>query len=136
MWWHKGREFTQEDADGWTGFVYLITNLETGKKYVGKKRLVRSRKIRATKKKRAHRTRTTSDWDTYWSSSDDVRSDVDTLGEDKFFREILHLCSSLGEMSYLELKEQIDRKVLLREDYYNSYIGARIHRNHLRSNAK
>ena len=53
-------------------------------------------------------------------------------GGDIFEREILHLCTKLGELSYLEMLEQVQREVLLRDDYYNGIIQCRIHRNHVK----
>ena len=108
-------------------FVYLITNNTNDKKYVGKKLA----KFKTTKpplkgKKNKRRGYKESDWKTYWGSSDNLKEDVDALGEDKFTREILHFCSSRGISSYLEAKEQFDREVLLTDDYYNGIINVRI----------
>ena len=109
------------------GFVYLITNTTNDKKYIGKKLA----KFKTTKpplkgrknKRRGHKE---SDWKTYWGSSDLLQEDVAKLGEDKFTREIIHFCESRGVMSYLEAKEQFDREVLLKDDYYNGIINVRI----------
>lgn len=132
MWYYKNKIY--EFDDNWLGFVYLITNLTNNKKYIGKKKFIKSLKKRPTKKcKRPKRIVQESDWMDYYGSSDELNRDVEFLGKDKFKREILHLCQSLGEMSYLEMKEQIDNNVLFRDDYYNSYIGGRIHRKHLKS---
>ena len=108
-------------------FVYLITNNTNDKKYVGKKLA----KFKTTKpplkgKKNKRRGYKESDWKTYWGSSDNLKEDVEALGEDKFTREILHFCSSRGISSYLEAKEQFDREVLLRDDYYNGIINVRV----------
>jgi hypothetical protein len=57
---------------------------------------------------------------------------VRVLGERKFRREVLLLCRSKAEMNYCELKAQMDRDVLLwPERFYNSFVGTRIHRDHL-----
>lgn len=131
-WIYHNTPFDPNVADeNIVGFVYLVTCLETGKKYIGKKRLFRSLKKRATKTKRARRVQVASNWATYYGSCAELLQDVETMGEENFKREVLHLCGSLGEMSYLEIKEQIDNQVLFREDYYNNYIGCRIHRKHL-----
>jgi hypothetical protein len=68
----------------------------------------------------------------YYGSSDEVKALVETLGASNFHREILHLCMSKGEMSYLEAKEQFDRDVLLSSEYYNGIINCKIHRNHVK----
>ena len=40
--------------------------------------------------------------------------------------EILYYCPSRGVASYLEAKEQFERKVLEVDDYYNGIINVRI----------
>ena len=72
-----------------------------------------------------------SDWRDYFGSSEELKSLVESNGGDKYHREILHLCKSKGAMSYLELKEQVERDVLFRDDYYNEFIGAKIHSKHV-----
>lgn len=130
-WIHNGKEITRiEDFDGAIGFVYLIENLETSRKYVGKK-ILHFTKARQVNKKRK-RYKEESDWKTYYGSSDDLLRDLEILGPEKFSRVILHLCHSKAEMSYLELAEQISREALLREDYYNSWISARVRTSHLK----
>jgi hypothetical protein len=48
------------------------------------------------------------------------------LGKDKFTREIIHYCPSRGILSYLEAREQFDRKVLETDEYYNGIIQVRV----------
>ena len=134
MWLYKGEEFTSEMIGDYVGFVYVITDKSNNKKYVGKKTLVSKRKLPPLKGKTRRRTKIVeSDWQKYYGSSDEVKSLVEELGSDNFEREILHLCKSKGEMSYLELKEQMDREVLLNDEYYNGIIQVKIHRNHVQS---
>jgi len=112
------------------GYVYLITNTVTGRKYIGKKLFwFRKTKVLKGKKKRI---KVESDWRDYWSSSDEVKKDVDTLGTDKFIREILHICPNKGSCNYLEAREQMDRRVLETENYYNGQIQCRVHRTHIK----
>lgn len=132
-WYFNEKEFNVEDIEeGVVGFVYLIQNLETGRKYIGKKKFIRSFKSRATKKKKAKRMKEISNWEQYYGSSAELIRDVEALGKEKFHRKILYLCASLAEMSFWEIKEQIDNNVLFREDFYNRYIGCRINVNHLK----
>ena len=112
------------------GYVYLITNTVTGRKYIGKK-LFWFRKTKQVKGKKK-RIKVESDWRDYWSSSDEVKKDVETLGDDKFTREILHICPNKGSCNYLEAREQMDRRVLETEDYYNGQIQCRVHRTHIK----
>ena len=110
------------------GFVYLITNITTGRMYVGKKlaRFKRSRPpLKGKKNKRRHTVE--SDWQDYYGSSDLLTEDVDKLGKEKFTRKILHLCKSKGECNYIEAKEQFARGVLESDDYYNGHIRVRVH---------
>ncbi len=67
-----------------------------------------------------------SDWRDYWGSSDHLKEDVATLGEDQFTREILYYCASRGIASYIEAREQFEREVLLSDDYYNGIINVRV----------
>ena len=125
-WTYKGEEIT-EIPDEYEGFVYLITNLTNNQKYIGKKLA----KFKTTKpplkgKKNKRRGYKESDWKTYWGSSDRLNADVAALGEDKFTREILYLCKGRGEMSYIEAREQFDRRVLETDDYYNGIINVRV----------
>ena len=73
-----------------------------------------------------------SDWKTYWSSSEELKKDVLEFGENNFTREILYLCGNKGSMSYMEMREQIIRDVLLNQDeWYNGFVGGKIHRSHV-----
>lgn len=134
MWYYNGEEFTSEMIGDYVGFVYLITDLSNDKKYVGKKTLVSKRKLPPLKGKTRKRTKIVeSDWQDYYGSSEEVKNLVEERGRDQFKREILHLCKGKGEMSYLELKEQIDREVLFKDEYYNEFVGAKIHSKHVAS---
>ena len=112
------------------GFVYEITNLETNRKYIGKKLFYFSKTKQVKGKKK--RIKVSSDWQTYYGSNEELQKDVKSLGEDKFKREILHLCKSKGECSYLEAKEQFVNLVLEKDDYYNSWIMIRIRKTHIK----
>lgn len=134
MWYYKGEEFTSDMIGDYIGFVYVITDLSNNKKYVGKKLLMSKRRLPPLKGKTRRRTVVKeSDWQGYFGSSDEVKALVEELGRDNFHREILHLCKTKGELSYLELKEQMDREVLLNDDYYNGIIQVKIHRSHVKN---
>ncbi len=125
-WYYNNNEIT-ELPEGCEAFVYLITNLTNNKKYVGKKLA----KFKTTKpplkgKKNKRRGTKESDWRTYWGSSDHLNNDVAELGEDKFKREILYYCPSRGVASYIEAREQFERRVLETDDYYNGIINVRV----------
>jgi|TARA_B100001093_G_scaffold186882_1_gene179461 hypothetical protein len=125
-WYYKDDLITElpEDCEA---FVYLITNLTNDRKYVGKKLA----KFKTTKpplkgKKNKRRGYKESDWRTYWGSSDHLNNDVAELGEEKFKREILYYCPSRGVASYIEAREQFERRVLETDDYYNGIINVRV----------
>lgn len=133
MWTFKNEEYNNTPED-YQGFVYEITELDSNKKYIGKKNFWKPKTLPITKsRKRRVRTRTESDWKEYYGSSDEVRRLVESRGQDKFKREIIRLCKTKGEMSYYEAKMQFDNDVLFREDYYNNFIGCKIHAKHLTS---
>lgn len=134
MWYYKGKEFSSDDIGDHIGFVYIITDLSNGKKYVGKKKFISKTKKPPLKGKSRKRTVIKeSDWMDYYGSSEEVKSLVEQHGPEVFKREIIHLCNTLGEMSYLELDEQMKREVLLNDDYYNEFVGAKIHSNHVKN---
>lgn len=129
MWLYKGKEISVADED-YIGFVYLITNLINGKKYIGKKLFKHSKtKVKKGKKKKFL---VESDWKTYYGSNFELLEDVHIQGEKSFRREILHFCKTKGTCSYLELKEQILHNSLEDPLYYNQQIRARIHSNHIK----
>ena len=129
-WLLNGKEFTSEENGDNVAFVYLITNLKTGRMYVGKK-LFHSPKYRMVNKKKK-KYKAESDWKKYFGSSEELKKDVTELGVENFKREILHLCISKGNASYLEMREQMLREVLLDDMYYNAFIGGKIHGKHLK----
>jgi Kyanoviridae NAD synthetase len=127
-WIYQFKEFTEVPKEV-VGFVYCITNLLDGRRYIGKKSVMFSR-LTKTIKKRKKRIKFESDWRDYWSSSEAVKQDVDNYGHHNFRREIIHLCTSKSQLNYLELREQMDRRVLETNDYYNEYIQVRIKKCH------
>jgi len=129
MWIYKNKLFEDVPSNAY-GYVYLITNNLTGRKYIGKK-LFWFRKTKVVKGKKK-RLKVESDWRDYWSSSDEVKADVKSMGEINFTREILHICQNKGSCNYLEAKEQMLRGVLESDLYYNAQIQCRVHRTHIK----
>lgn len=130
MWLHNGIEFTDEMIGDYTGFVYIITDLDNQRMYVGQKNfwIPKTRSVKGKKK----RIKVISDYKEYYGSNLELQERVKLLGPDKFRREILHLCSNKGSQNYLELREQIDRRVMETERYYNSFVGGKIHKKHIK----
>lgn len=130
MWFFNGNEFTEDMIGDNYGFVYLITNLQDGRKYVGKKFFYSSKSKQVNGKKK--RIKVQSNWKTYYGSNKELNEDVSKIGKDQFKREILHLCKTKGECGYLEAQEQFDRRVLLDDNYYNIWIMCRVHSTHVK----
>jgi len=121
------------------GFVYCITNNLTGRKYIGKKlakfskttyRIVKQKN--GTKKKKRIRSKIESDWQQYYGSNIELNQDIERLGAGNFTREILYYCRSKAECSYVEAREQFQRRVLESDDYYNGHIQVRVHGSHIK----
>ncbi len=136
-WFYNGVEVTELPEDC-VGFVYIITNLTNGRKYIGKKLAKFSKttyktvKLKnGTKKKKKIRSKIDSDWQEYYGSSPNLTADINTLGKQNFKREILHYCTSKAQTSYLEAKEQFERRVLETDEYYNGHIQVRVHGSHI-----
>ena len=131
MWVYNDKEFN-ETPDEFQGFVYMITELDTGKKYIGKKFFWKPKILPVTKsRKRRVRTRVESDWRTYYGSNKEVQTLVESKGKDNYKREILRLCKTKGECSYYEAKLQFQYDVLLSDEFYNEFIGCKIHSKHI-----
>lgn len=119
MWYFKGDPLI-EIPEGALGFVYLITCLQTDRKYVGRKLL----KFQRRKKKK--RTLVESDWRTYWGSCEELKKDIELLGPDQFRRDILLFCYSKNQLNYFEAAYQFAYGVLLSNEWYNKLIAVRV----------
>ena len=131
-WTYRGKTFEPDetfDPKRVYGFVYCITNDINQRKYIGKK-LFWSKKTKMVKKKKK-RLLVESDWRDYCGSCESLRKDIVEHGVEKFSREILWMCVTKAHCTYMEMKEQIDRDVLLSDQYYNGYVGGRINEMHL-----
>jgi len=133
----KTIEVLPEDC---VGFVYLITNNTTGRKYIGKKLAKFSKTTYKTvklkngnKKRKKIRGKIESDWQTYYGSNEQLNKDVTQLGNQNFTREILYYCKSKAECSYIEAREQFARRVLESDDWYNGHIQVRVHGSHIKN---
>ena len=136
-WLYEGKDIDQLPEDC-VGFVYLITNCVSGRKYIGKKlakfKKTTTRTVKyknGNKRKKKIRSQVDSDWREYYGSNLELIEDVKTLGPANFTREILYFCRSRAECSYVEAREQFSRRVLESEEYYNGHIQVRVHGSHI-----
>lgn len=137
--WTYNQEIVEALPEDCVGFVYEITNLTNGRKYIGKKLAKFSKtsykmvKLKnGTMKKKKIRSKVDSDWMDYYGSSIELNKDIELLGKENFTREILFFCKSKAECSYVEAREQFTRRVLESLDYYNGQISVRVHGSHIR----
>ena len=129
-WKYNGKDFTEDLVGNNYGFVYQITNLTNDRKYIGKKFFYSAKTKQVKGKKKKYKA--SSNWQTYYGSSDNLTKDVLQLGHENFNREILHLCLTKGECGYLEAKEQFRNNVLETDNYYNSWIMVRVRKDHIK----
>ena len=126
---NTAEEFKEEHIADNIGYVYIITSIQTGKKYIGKKLFTKAgyRHINGKKKK----IRKASDWLNYWGSNEELQKEVIKNGENQYTREILHLCRTRSECSYRETYEIFLRNALLTDSYYNKWVSCKIHKTHV-----
>lgn len=120
------------NASEWYGFIYVITNLKSGRRYIGKKNFTRRKRLRPLKGTKRYRvSHPDSDWKTYCSSCDELKNDIAVHGEGSFYFQIIRLCSGKSELTFEEEHAQHAEDVLrsLLPDgtplYYNGAIGTR-----------
>ena len=131
-WLYRGEYIDNIDISEYKAFVYIITNLTDNRFYIGYKQTTFAKTKQVKGKKKRHQVE--SDWRTYWSSSEELKADVEKYGADNFKREILYFCKSKSMASYLELREQIDRRVMENPlTTYNGIVNARVSRMHLKN---
>ena len=129
-WTYQGTTFTSDDINGQFGFVYRITNLQTGKQYIGRKYFWSKRKPRGGKR----RVTSESDWKKYYGSSEELKGDRKLYGNNIFKREILSLHETLGKVNFEETKQLFLNNVLTESltdgtpAYYNSNFLGRYYR--------
>ena len=129
-WLYQGTAFTSDDIDGKFGFVYRITNIQTGKQYIGRKYFVQKRKPKGGKRK----VTSESDWKKYYGSCPELREDIERIGKHNFSRTILSLHKTAGKTNFEETRQLFIHGVLTESldtggpAYYNSNILSRYFR--------
>ncbi len=97
------------NPDDFYGVVYLITRLDTGRQYVGRKYLTAAAPKRKGVKRPA---RKDSNWRSYWGSCKPLAAEIEEFGHDAFKREIIRWCKTRADTNYAEVEEQMARDVL------------------------
>lgn len=140
-WLYKGQEIVsiEDMPKGTFGFIYEITHIPSGRKYIGKKQLIHVNRVNLGKKELAKLTdrraskkkvvRRESNWKEYFGSSKEVALLIESEGADVFFREILTFVPTKKLLTYYETKELFSRGVLEPgSTYINDNIEARYFR--------
>jgi len=123
-WLYKGESLIETPKE-YFGFVYLITNLKSGKKYIGRKYFGTTRRVKVAGKKRRKVVRKDSNWREYTGSSKLLNTDIKKLGKKSFKFEILILGETKGQVNYLEENLHHKFHVSIKKEYYNDCIGPR-----------
>ena len=129
-WLYKGTTFTSDDIGDQFGFVYRITNNQSGKQYIGRKYFVQKRKPRGGGRRRTSE----SNWKQYWGSSKELNDDRKRLGSDTFSREIISTHATLGKVNYEETRQLFLNNVLTESldngepAFYNSNVLGRYYK--------
>ena len=137
MWLYKNKVINKlEDLpEGTFGFIYKITNKTDGKFYIGKKQIMSQTNVKLGKKElEALPTQRgkkpskklvikESNWVDYMGSNKFLLEDIKDLGEKKFIKEILVICSNKKLLTYWELATQCKYDVLQVNSYNDNLLG-------------
>ena len=120
-------ENTPENVEDYQGFVYIVTELDTGMKYIGKKNFWKTVKYPPLKgRKNKRHKKVQSDWKTYNTSSPELSCKLNT-SPNNYKKEIARLCTSKEEMSVFEAYMQLQAYVNGEwSNYYNEVINLRL----------
>lgn len=145
-WVYNCRDITDISwfPEGSYGFVYKITDLTTGRWYIGKKNLYSLRNIKLGKKalaaredKRSSKKKTIckeSDWKAYYGSEPELLKDVQKNGPSSFVRQILCICYSKASLTYEEVRHQFLNSCLESDLCYNGNILGKFFKSNTRQN--
>jgi hypothetical protein len=123
-WYYNGIPFLSENIDDNFGFVYLITNIQSGRKYIGRKYFWQFRTPKGKKRK----VKSESNWKEYYGSCPELKEDVDKFGRENFSRTILSLHKTKGKTNFEETRQLFFHNVLTESldiggpAFYNSNI--------------
>ena len=129
-WRLNGEIFESSNIQDYFGFVYLIQNNLTGKKYIGRKYLWQFRTPKGKKRK----VKSESDWKKYYGSCPELKEDVIKFGRENFSRTMLSVHKTGGKTNFEETRQLFANNVLTESlddgspAWYNSNILSRYFR--------
>lgn len=129
MWLYEGKpiESIEDMPKGTFGFIYEVTHIPTGKKYIGKKQLMMNRTLPPLKgQKRKRKVVKEGDWKTYYGSQKEIKTLLKEGTPEDFSREILQFVPSKKLLTYYELKMLFSKGVIEpNSNYLNDNISGR-----------
>lgn len=128
-WTYNNEPVTDEVIGDAYGFVYVITNELSGRRYVGRKYFTKAgyKTVKGKRKK----LRVSSGWEDYYGSNKTLLEDVKNLGAENFSRAIIKLCKNRSECSYWETHFIFQFEALLSDRWYNEWVTCKISAKHL-----
>lgn len=135
MWYYENRPIlTVEDLGDpelLFGFVYKITNIITGKIYIGKKQVISKTKKKLTKaelstdkrKKTYKHVIKETNWKSYYGSSESLLADIKKFGPESFRRDIIDIACTKKYLTWSEIEQQMKHDVLRRDSYNDNVMG-------------
>ncbi len=135
-WIHEG-QVVEEIPEKSYGFVYIITQRSTGKRYIGRKFFTKAGYKTVNKNRK--KIRLESDWKDYWGSSPALSRVIEEFGKEDFSREMVRICYNRSECSYYESKLIFEHDAILSEKFFNDWISCKIssvHVNAIKKNSK
>jgi hypothetical protein len=129
-WYFNGSPFLTQDIQDNFGFVYLITNTQNNRRYIGRKYFWSFRTPKGKKRK----VKQESDWKKYYGSCPELKEDVEHYDRQDFSRTILSLHKTKGRVNFEETRQLFINGVLTEAlgdgtpAFYNSNILSRYFR--------
>lgn len=115
-----------EKIENYVGFVYIITELNTGMQYIGIKKFWKTTKYKPVKRKTKRHTIKESDWKDYNSSSKELQAKI-LVDPNNYKKDIVRCCKSITEMKVHEAWLQMDYYVSGNwNKLYNEMINLRV----------
>jgi len=138
MWLYQDKEVKEltDMPENTFGFIYEVTHLPTGRKYLGRKQLISIQRKALGKKelalltdKRASKKKTVTketDWKTYYGSHPEIKQMIKDKKESEFTREILIFVPTKKQLTYYEDKYLYTKGVIEPGSiYFNDNISGR-----------